>query len=86
MAKSVDDMHKFIDSFEADYEPLINDKSFDDGDGNFSRYRKLRKALRDTRITAIYYGLYLLNIRILLLETMCDCAQDCIDSAFELKL
>lgn len=86
MAKSVDDMHKFIDSFETDYEPLINDESFDDGDGNFSRYRKLRKTLHDVRIASVDHGLDLLNIRILLLEMMCDCAQDCIDSAFEFKL
>lgn len=86
MVKSVDDMHKFIDNFETDYEPLINDESFDDSDGNFSTYRKLRKALHDARMAAVDHGLELLNLRILLLEMMCDCAQDCIDSAFEFKL
>lgn len=86
MAKSVEDMHKFIDNFETDYESLINDKSFDDSDGNFSTYRKLRKALCYTREVEVNHGLRLSNIKTLLLEMMCDCAQDCIDSAFEFKL
>lgn len=86
MAKSVDDMHKFIDHFETDYEPLINDESFDDSDGNFSTYRKLQTALRRTREAGVNHNLCLSNIKTLLLDTMCDCAQECIDSAFEFKL
>lgn len=86
MVKSVDDMHKFIDNFETDYEPLINDKSFDDSDGNFSTYRKLGKALCYTREIEVNRDIHLSNLKTLLLEMMCDCAQDCIDSAFEFKL